>query len=61
MATDPMLRAARKYSVRTFPTIIVLDANGTQMERHTRLMGRDRVVSVLDTALQQVQSTEGGH
>lgn len=53
VAMDPDLEATREYEVRGVPTIIVLTPDGSEVMRHRGLAGEEKIVSKLETALDE--------
>lgn len=51
VVTDPQLRAGQRYSITTIPTIVVLSPDGTEVARHTGLVGEPPLVESVETAL----------
>lgn len=50
VVTDSGARAMRRYDVTTIPTIVALAPDGTEVERHTGLVGEDDLVAAVEAA-----------
>jgi thiol-disulfide isomerase/thioredoxin len=50
VAVDPELRTNERFDVTRIPTLLVFDADGTEVWRHAGLSAADRIASALEDA-----------